>query len=448
MHNLKIAEGSENYAAIVVKVNKTYPIVGADKIIRADIFGNDVIINKNSDLEKLYVFFPSGTVLNSRLLYYNNLYRDAGSNSDSTAPVGFFDNKGRVKALKLRGVISTGFLAPLDYFKPLKLDLTFKEGDIFTDIGDTWLVRKYIVQIQKQSSTGVGNPKSKFNKKLEKFDRLVPGQFNFHIKTPNLGYSTHVLKLGELICITDKLHGTSAVFSNVLVNKELKWYEKILKKVGVDIEDKEYGNLYSSRSVLKNSKINPNTQGYYNKDVWSYMNEKVKDKLEQGITIYGEIVGWLPDTDQTIQKGYTYEMPLGSCELYVYRMTYTKPNGQIIELNWTFIKYYCDKHKLKYVPELFYGFTDDLFKFSSSVNLEAIKENEQTVSDVIFNFIKSKWVNEQDDPKNPGKPAEGVVLRFCDNPDSFKVFKLKNKRFMLAESNLQDVGVTDLEEQS
>lgn len=436
MTTFKISEGSENYVARVVKITSTVPIEGADKIVRTTIFSNDVVISKDTDLSKLYIFFPSGTHLNSKLLYHNNLYRDKNLNIDPLNPGGFFDPKGRVKAIKLRGIISTGFLAPLDYFKQIVPKATFKEGDLFTDIDDIWIVKKYTVT---QQTKGEPRAKSKFDKKLDKFSKIVPGQFKFHIKTPNIIYSAHMLKEGELLVITEKLHGTSAVFSNVLVNKQLPWYERLLKRVGVNIVDKEYGNLYSSRTVLKNSKINPNQQGYYSGDVWSYVNEQIKDKIEEGITLYGEIVGWIPQTGSAIQKGYAYGLPSGECKFHVYRITYTKPNGDVIEFNWTMVKYYCNKHGLTYVPQLFYGFTSDLLANSKDVP-------EGQLSEYLLEVIKSKWVHEQNDPRNPGKPAEGVVIRFCDDPDSFRVFKLKNKKFMLMESAEQDTEQVNIED--
>src|SRR6185437_2564248 len=109
-----------------------------------------------------------------------------------------------------------------------------------------------------------------------------------------------------IIVITDKFHGTSAVFSNVLINKQLTWYEKLAKKIGLKIVDKVYDNLYSSRSVLKNQYITKDADlGYYKEDIWSTINSKLKGKIEEGITLYGEIVGYL-ESGKAIQGGYDY----------------------------------------------------------------------------------------------------------------------------------------------
>ncbi len=445
MSIFKIADGSENYAAVIVRIKQMTPIVGADKIVTVNIFGNDVIISKDSDLNKSYVFFPCATAINTRFLFENNLFRDGNLNLDPSSKGGFFDPKGRVKAIKLKGVISTGFLIPIDSLKHLlkkgeKVEDIFLEGTSFTDIRDLWLCKKY-VGVQSVSSK-VEAPKSRSDKKLAKFSKLVPNQFKFHIKTPNLGYSQHMLKPGELIALTEKLHGTSAVFSNVLINKQLKWYEKLLIKLGINLVTTEYGNLYSSRTVLKNSTVNPDASGFYSADVWGHVNEKIKDYIEQGVTLYGEIVGWVPNSSSAIQKGYTYGMTLGSCEFYIYRMTYTKPNGEVIEYSWDMIKHYCTTYDLKHVPELFYDFTE---RFETRTDWTDL--HEQAESEKIYNTIQRRWVHEQDDPKNPGKPAEGIVVRFCNHPH-FKVFKLKNKRFALMETAAQDNNEVDIEEES
>lgn len=98
---------------------------------------------------------------------------------------------------------------------------------------------------------------------------------------------------GDLVTITEKLHGTSAVFSNILVRRELTLKDKIAKFCGVEVNDKHYYNLYSSRNVIKNKEIKGNENlngGFYGTDLWGVWAEKLKDKIEKGLTLYGEIV--------------------------------------------------------------------------------------------------------------------------------------------------------------
>jgi hypothetical protein len=54
---------------------------------------------------------------------------------------------------------------------------------------------------------------------------------------------------------------------NILCNRELSWWDKIKKFFGFKVKEVEYGNVYSSRSVIKNQYINPNANSYYGSDI-------------------------------------------------------------------------------------------------------------------------------------------------------------------------------------
>src|SRR5690554_1820152 len=111
---LTIEKGSENYVCSVVKLTKIFPIEGADKIVRTEIFGNDVIISKDIGLGELMLYFNSGTKLNAEFCSKNNLLTDKSLNQDSTK-TGYISSKQfRVKAIKLKGVISDGILLPIN----------------------------------------------------------------------------------------------------------------------------------------------------------------------------------------------------------------------------------------------------------------------------------------------------------------------------------------------
>ena len=96
-------------------------------------------------------------------------------------------------------------------------------------------------------------------------NRVIPTQFRLHSSTPQFLRFLADFKEGDKIVITEKLHGTSAVFSNVLTKRRLTFFQKLFKRFGVPIEEKEYFPLYSSRTVIKNQDVNPNQDGggYY-----------------------------------------------------------------------------------------------------------------------------------------------------------------------------------------
>jgi hypothetical protein len=232
------------------------------------------------------------------------------------------------------------------------------------------------------------------------------------------------------------VHNSSAVFSNVLTNRPLKWYETLLLKLGVNIETAEYGNVYSSRKVIKNKSINTEvTGGFYKTDVWGHINNEVKDLIPKGVTLYGEIVGYLPGENKEIQPGYHYSVQQNTCELFVYRITNTNTDGVVTEYTWSQIKQFCTKYGLKHVPEFFYGFAKDLYpdiKVDGYWNRNVL---ERLMTD--FNLEKKCRYN-------PGKPAEGIVIRQEKLYDCIPL-KLKSFAFMQYETKLLDAGTTDIE---
>jgi hypothetical protein len=431
---LEIFEHSKNYTATIINLPVKEKIEGLDNLVRVSLFGYDCLIDKNADENDLYIFFPSESKLSSEFLSKNSLYRDSTLNRDNTKK-GFFENSGRVKAIKLRGFISTGYITSIKSLEGIVDYKELRKGDEFNSINGIEICRK---NKPKRNNTE-GERKSKADKKLERFDKLIPNQFRFHIDTYHLGKFIHLFDEDNMIIsITDKWHGTSAVFSNVLVNKTLKWYENLLIKLGINIVKTEYDNLYSSRKVLKNRYINPEQNSYYNTDIWGIVNEEIKNYIEEGITLYGEIVGYLPDGGY-IQKPFDYKCEENKHKFLVYRITYTKPNGDIIEFTWDQIKEYCKKYNIPHVKEFFYG---SLRELKNTLNVTTDSTDELLLK------ILSSFNVEKDCKENYNKvPAEGIVLRI-DGKRQYNAFKVKSKRFLEMESKLMDQDYSDIEEEN
>lgn len=452
---LEINEKSRNYACTVVKLPPKQKVDGLDNLVKVTIFGNDILTQKNTDENKLYLFFPAESRLSASYLSLNNEYRHPELNLNREKK-GFFEDSSRVKAIKFKGVISTGYIAPVDslYGWCEGFD-KLKEGDEFTHIDGKALCEKYV--IKHVHSEGNGEGESKHNKKLKRFDKLVPNQFRFHDNTAQLAKNLHLFKPEDIICITDKFHGTSAVFANVLINKELDWKHRIAKFLGIKVVDKVYDQLYASRTVIKNQYINKEaTLGYYNEDIWKVVQNEIKDKIEQGVTIYGEIVGYLP-SGKMIQKEYDYgcrifyrddymaahDMDTQPAEhkFVVYRITYTKPDGNVIEYTWSQIKEYCKKWSLEHVKELYFGnaIGKELFLRSANDNIDQWRES-------LFLRLSQEFLEKDCTHCINKVPAEGIVIRI-DGKDTYSAFKLKSKRFLEKETKELDKGEINIEDE-
>lgn len=237
-----------NYCVTVVEISKLVPIEGRDRIQSAIIFSNSVIVSKELELHTKGLFFPVETQISDTFLSKHNLFKDKTKNIDTNISQ-YFEDNGRVKCVKMGGAKSEGFLLPFsslheDYKELLELPV----GTDFDYYNDECICRKYVVKETKTQREA--KPKQG---KLPKLSKLVDNQFHFHIDTIQAKKNFHKINPDDIISITDKWHGTSAVFANVLTNRKLKIYEYILLALVIDINTTKYDNIYSSRKKVKNS---------------------------------------------------------------------------------------------------------------------------------------------------------------------------------------------------
>jgi hypothetical protein len=243
-------KGNKNYCATVVEIKNIIDLDGCDNIKGTTIQGNHVIVGKDVNVGDIGIYFPVESKLSEAILSTNNLYCDSELNSDKTKKV-FFSQKGRVRAVKLKGFKSDGFFIPtscLSFVIEKDLQSTLKDGDTFDTIDGVLICEKYAAPCH---NGGQGNAR-KETKANKKFDRIIPSQFKFHIDTAQLGKSLCQIHPEDIITISQKLHGTSFIVSNVLCNRELTWKDKLAKRFGVAIKETEYESVYASRKVIKN----------------------------------------------------------------------------------------------------------------------------------------------------------------------------------------------------
>jgi RNA ligase-like protein len=427
---------NKNYCATIVELNNFVELANCDNVKAAIIFGNSVIVGKDVEPGTLGVFFPVETQLNAKFLGANNLFRKFEFGNIDLDSKGFFEQHGRIKAMKFRGHKSEGFWLPLQALNNWSgVDINqFQAGMEFDAIDGVELCQKYIPKTNRVP--GIPQVKGK-QPKLE--DKIVPGQFRLHYDTAQLGRNIHKLNPSDIISISDKWHGTSAVFANILVNRNLNWYEKLLRKLGVKIEDTEYGITWSSRQVIKgvNGKTKSTNFHFYGTDVWGSVAAKIQDCIPKGFTIYGEIVGYT-ETNSMIQKGYHYGCEVGTNKFMVYRVTSTNADGQPLELAWGQMKEFCNKFGLTHVPELYYGTADNLCA-------KLPDESDEAWQTAFVRRLERTFVYDQMCPHNNNEvPAEGIVLRI-DHLNESEAYKMKNFKFRERETKQLDSGEIDLE---
>ena len=448
-----------NYLAKIVNITSfsKHPNPEVTKMKVAHIGGYSISVGINEP-EGYYIYFPTMSQIHAELLEYLNLYAKPEMNRDATAKPGFFDKNGRVKAIKLKGYPSEGFLLPYESLNNWVVDSVNQElpkpedGVEFDEIVDGdksfWVCRKYIVR--QQGSSHPYDRRSRYDKGLKKFDKIIENQFRFHYETEMLRKNPTVIKPNDIIQISTKIHGTSGISAYILCNKPLNWKEKIAKWL-TKYTFPVYDHIYASRKVIKNQYINPKVNnGYYGSDDFRVIADKfLQPYMSKGLTLYYEIAGYTTD-NKYIQKEFDYGCrPIKGGEsyiegthykIYIYRITYTNVDGVVQEFSARAVQNWCNKNGLRPVTELYYGYAKDLYPDLNTQ--EHWNENflERLAND------KNFYMEERSPDCVNNVPHEGVVIRIEDNVAHS--FKLKCFSFLSKEQKALDNGETNIEDES
>lgn len=432
---------NENYAAVVAKVSNTVHLENMDNVHASIVLGNQVITSKDVNVGDVGIYFPVECQLSQNYMAANNLYRDSKMNSD-TSVSGYFDQNGRVRCIKLaKKHKSEGLFMPLESITNLFLnldldDIDFKEGDTFDEIEGVNICKKYYPPKQKTYNSSGENGKKRNKSKKPKEDRLIDNQFRFHSDTGMLYKNMHMIGRDDIISITYKIHGTSFISSKVLCKKKLNMVEKILKKIGIKIVDTQYDYVFSSRKVIKNKEFNENPSHFYKEDIWATAHNEVKDFLLDGMTVYGEIAGYLSNSSM-IQKDYDYGCEVGEHKVFIYRITYTNPSGHTFEFSAKQVQDWCKSRGLNPVPQLFYGYAKELTDD---------RLNDENWRSSLLENLKSLYNEKNCFMCKSEVPEEGCVVRI--EGTGIEAFKLKSNRFYERETIMLDKGETNIEDEN
>lgn len=430
---ISIKKGSENYTAQVIGLPKKVAVSGLDNLVQVTHLGNNCLIQKDSDAAGIYLFFPAGAVLDPKFLFNNNLFRHGMNNLDSTK-TGFFDDSGRVKSIKFKGVISTGFIIPVVSLGYLINPSELKIGDSFTDIDGNVICSKYVKK-QRGFSSGA---------KIPKFDieTLVAPKFApEHTDTHQLLKNSNRLSPASLVTITYKLHGTSIRVFHTKTKRKLGIVEKCLKSMGLKIQDHEYSYLVGSRRVIKSNNFRSLTNKTILKnDLWTMVaRNNLEGKLLQGEAVYGEIVG-ADFTGAAIQLDYSYGFP--GPKLFIYRITQINAEGFEIDLSWQQVQQRAEQLGIDTVPQLYSG---RLNEFLQAYQIPITPTEDSNGLLPALEAVFCEKLLEQPSILDRMIVEEGFVIR-QENYPRVTAYKIKSRSFQLHESKLQDKDIADVEE--
>lgn len=461
---------------------------------------------------QIMVYCKLETAINSEFLSVNNQFElgerqlnknfeevdrliAEGKTDEAKKLVGYFNKHGRVRIVKLRGCASEGCLFTIDSIAkwiPGVKDVDFEQyitvddnGNVipfnFDTIGGKLFLEAYVPKTNEPS--GRRSRTTKGQKKIARFDRMVEGQMRLHYDTNQLKDNMWRFSPDTSITASVKIHGTSVIIANLLVKKPVdiffmkKWANKradkeiaylkshrgrtywerenSLKRIKRLAESKypdyrvDYGNITASRTVIKNQYINKNVgQGYYSKDVWSEYGDLLYPYIPKGVTVYGEIAGYVSGCQSMIQKGYDYGCKIGENFIMPYRMTFTDNDGNVTEWSvqevygWTvnLLKEHPElESKVRPITILYHGTLGDLYPDAdkechwNATILERMKED-----------VEHFGMEKNEPMCNSKVPREGIVIRI-DNDVRSEAFKLKCQNFLYKEAKEIDAGNVDIE---
>jgi tRNA-binding EMAP/Myf-like protein len=419
-----------NNSAILIKINSIKKHPNADNLQIVNLFGTQVITDMSVKQGDVMIYFDSNLQLSDEYCKENNLYRHSELNIDKTK-VGYFEENRRIKAIKLRGEFSDGMLMPLSslvFIKNTYSQLTLEEdhfhtnfgifdiGDEFTTIGTVKVCEKYIPIIKNYT----GGNKKNSGRKTPKSPMFVE-----HIDTGQFFKNQHIIPANTICYIMEKTHGTSGRIANVLIEKKLNLFQKILLFLLKEKTLYEYKYIHGSRRVtLFDKKIN---NSFHDNTMREEIFEKVKGLLDKGQEIYFEIYGY-DKTGTEIQKGFTYGCKSKEYKVKLYRVTMNNEDGKVVDYSLDYVIRKAEELGLN-APYLF-----DRFYYDGS------EESMKKLENKVIEYAQGQSI------EDPNTMREGVVIQFINNKGNWDYLKYKSDAFRLKESGNKDKGIIDQED--
>ena len=448
------------YNGYVTRVKNIRPAENADRLNLCEAFGNTVVVDKNINETDLYVYFPCDGQLSLDFCLNNNLLRKL---PDGTLGTGYMDpDKRNVVAIKLRGNKSDGLILPLsclDYCFGESAAAHLKIGDTIDVVNGHDICTKYIPRNSKR----VGRP-ADGNRTRKKRAPIAP-LIAEHVDTEQLAYNLGAFRSGDEVEITLKMHGTSqrTGFLPVFSGFRRTIWDKLFRRDGEPIY------TYDIVTGTRRTVINGEDGGYYGSNAFRMPHSELfRGKLWKGETVYYEVVGFtdtgapimaecgnkkLNDKEFVKQYGQTTTFSYG-CErtgkrgfgiteekvpqsdIYVYRMTMTNEDGNVVEYTPDFMRYRCEQMGVKTVPVFWKG---TIPEHPASADDPTVEPGE---------WIKNVAERFYDGPDPIGKThiREGVVVRIINKP-KFCAYKHKNWYFKALEGIVKvEADAPDMEE--
>lgn len=458
------------YNAYITRIRNLRKHTNADRLLCGECFGNTVIVDLNTQPDELGIYFPVDGRLGLEYAQKNDLLRRKDENGNPAG--GYLDpEKRNIRAMKLRGEKSDGLFMPISSLAGFTDISKLKEGDTVTILNGVTICEKYIPRTNRRGGCQSGGNRTRKHK-----DPLSP-LFMEHADTEQLAYNLSAFRPGDQVEITLKMHGTSqrTGYLPVLTGYKRTMWDKLLKRPGKPIYD--WGYVSGTRRVVLDSYDG----GFYGSNAFREQHSKnFEGKLHKGETVYYEVVGFtqdgtpimascdnkrVGDKEFTKQYGATTTFSYGctpkgvktiygsdelgtyqidedwkQSDVYVYRMTMTNEDGDVVEYSPDFMRYRCEQMGVKTVPVFYKGYIPEYFILPDAVGSPSAIDAGAYIKKLAEDFYDGA------DPVGKSHVREGVVVRIVNRP-KFTAYKHKNISFKILEGIVKDTAsAPDMEE--
>ena len=443
----------------------------ADKLVLATCFESTVCVSKDKYYEgQIGVYFETDLQLSMEFCEKNGLL--AVYENGVNVSGGYMDPaKRNVRAIKLRGEQSDGLFLPLDClaYTGAKLE-EFKIGEQITTVNGHEICRKFIPRTNAPK-TAAGGAGKRVQRRAK---RSIAPQFFEHKDTEQLQYYLDQFKPGDQIEITRKLHGTSGRTAYVKTFQGMKrtFWDWLLRRDGEAIYD--WGTVSGTRRTV----MDTFDGGFYGSNEFrKQYHDFFEGKLWKGETVYYEIVGFthdgksimgqcsndkVKDKDFVKQYGKTTTFSYGcvpnpkqvagvadpadpnstfqniehQSRMFVYRMTMTNEDGEVVEYTPEFTRHRCMYMGVDFVP----------VEWSGIIPQNPGSYEDPTITAGEWVMKKVEQFYDGPEPLDPTHIREGCVVRIINRP-TFTAYKHKNFFFKVLEGIIKDTAdAPDMEE--
>lgn len=425
-----------SYKAIIAELTNVRDHPNADKLKLATVLGNQIVVGLDYHDGQKIIYFPTDGLLSDEFCEKNELFPIKDAEGNRIGGGYFTPGKARVRAQNFRGQKSDGFVTSIDSLAYTGFDLNKLEfGVQFDELKGHKICEKYFSPATLKAIKG--------QKKLRKANVMFPK----HVDTEQWAYNKDMVQDGSVAYVTEKIHGTSQRVGQVLVDRPLRWWEKLLGRE----PRQDWDFILGTRNVVLSNESNG---GFYGTDEFRYASaEPIKGNLRDGEIIYGEVVGWVNEqtpimptvSTKDLRKAewfkeifdgkppkeisYKYSCPPGSCEFYVYRIAHAHKDGHLTELSWPQVRARCSELGIKHVPDVAVVLIDE---FTRPRLTEIMEEGLDKLSSIDHSHIQ-----------------EGLCVRLEQPDGTVKILKNKSASFKILEGIMKsDDAYVDLEESS